>query len=255
MQMSRSPKIVRACWLGRIGYRPAWDLQRALVEQVRAGAEAGTLLLLEHEPVFSMGRRATLDHLIWDGEERERRGVEVVFSDRGGDVTYHGPGQLVGYPILDLPAVGSDILALIRGLERSLIAYLAELGIPTIPGDHGYTGVWTPGYGAKVAAIGVKLNHHVSNHGFALNVDDQPLEYFRGIVPCGIDDRDVTSIANLGGPALSVEAAAHGYAAHFAEVFSCRLEWIGRDALAAIERPVPPEPARPRSLPVLPAVS
>ncbi len=253
--MSKSPKTVRACWLGRIGYRPAWDLQRALVEQVRAGAEPSTLLLLEHEPVFSMGRRATLDHLLWDEGERERRGVEVVFSDRGGDVTYHGPGQLVGYPILDLPALGTDILALIRGLERSLIAYLAELGIETIPGDEGYTGVWTPGYGAKVAAIGVKLNHHVSNHGFALNVDAGPIEYFRGIVPCGIDDRDVTAIAELNGRALTVEEAAHGYADSFATAFGCRLEWVTRVELESVGRPVPPEPARPRALTVLPAVS
>ena len=243
--MNRSPRTVRACWLGRIGYRPAWDLQRALVQRVRGREEPSTLLLLEHEPVFSMGRRATLDHILWDEGERDRRGVEVVFSDRGGDVTYHGPGQLVGYPIVDLPALETDILGLIRGLERSLIAYLAELGIESVPGDKGYTGVWTPGFGAKVAAIGVKLNHHVSSHGLALNLTND-LAYFGGIVPCGIDDRDVTSVERLGGPSLTVEAAAHGYAAHFGEVFGCRLAWIDRTDLLAVPRDVPPEPARPR---------
>jgi len=253
MLMNRSRRTVRACWLGRIAYRPAWDLQRALVERVRAGEEPSTLLLLEHEPVFSMGRRATLDHVLWDEAERERRGVEVVFSDRGGDVTYHGPGQLVGYPIVDLPALDSDILTLIRGLERSLIDYLAGLGIESVPGDKGYTGVWTPGFGAKVAAIGVKLNHHVSNHGFALNLTND-LAYFGGIVPCGIDDRAVTSVELLGGPALTVEAAARGYTSHFEDVFGCRVEWTARDALMAVRRDVPPEPKRP-TLEVPPALS
>jgi lipoate-protein ligase B len=165
---------MRAYWLGRIGYRPCWDLQRALVEQVRAGAAPSSLLLLEHEHVFSMGRRATIEHVLWDEAERHRRKVEVVWSDRGGDVTYHGPGQLVGYPIIDLPALGTDILSYIRGLERSLIAYLAELGIASAPGGPGLTGVWSDG--AKVAAIGVKLNQHVSNHGFALNLNADSLE-------------------------------------------------------------------------------
>lgn len=243
--MNRSPRTVRACWLGRIGYRPAWALQRALVERVRSGQEPSTLLLLEHDHVFSLGRRATLDHILWDEQECERRGVAIVHSDRGGDITYHGPGQLVGYPIVDLPAVESDILALIRGLERSLIAYLGELGIETVPGDKGYTGVWTPGFGAKVAAIGVKLNHHVSNHGFALNLTND-LDYFRGIVPCGIDDREVTSVAAIGGQAVDVDAAAHAYARHFEAVFHSAIDWISSDALLAVERDVPPEPPRPR---------
>ena len=242
--------VVRACWLGRVGYRRAWDLQRALVERVRAGTDGSVLLLLEHEPVFSMGRRATLDHLLWDEAERGRRGVEVVYSDRGGDVTYHGPGQLTGYPILDLPALDTDILSLIRGLERSLIAYLAELGIPTIPGDKGYTGVWTPGFGAKVAAIGVKLNHHVSNHGFALNVTTD-LDYFGGIVPCGIDDRGVTSIERLGGPSLGVEESARGYLPHFAAAFGCDVEWVPAAELWAAAGEAPPEPPAPRLLRVL----
>jgi lipoyl(octanoyl) transferase len=223
------------------------------VEQIRAGREPSTLLLLEHEPVFSMGRRATLDHILWDEAERERQGVEVVFSDRGGDVTYHGPGQLVGYPIVDLPAQDTDILSLIRGLERSLIAYLAALGVESVPGDKGYTGVWTPGFGAKVAAIGVKLNHHVSNHGFALNLTND-LGFFGGIVPCGIDDRAVTSVEQLGGPALGVEAAARGYVPHFEDVFGCEVEWIDGAELMAVEREVPAEPPRP-ALEVLPALA
>ena len=247
--MSKSPKTVRTYWLGRIGYRACWDLQRALVEQVRAGAAPSALLLLEHEHVFSMGRRAVIDHVLWDETERRRREVEVVWSDRGGDVTYHGPGQLVGYPILDLAALGTDILSYIRGLERSLIAYLSELGIPSAPGGPGLTGVWSGG--AKVAAIGVKLNQHVSNHGFALNLTPD-LAYFAGIVPCGLDDKDVTSVQQLGVPQLTVEAAARGYAPHFAREFGCRLVWEDARELQTLAAQAPPEPPPLRSLQVLP---
>src|SRR5438477_9297529 len=101
MPMSRSPRV-SAYWLGRVPYRAAWDLQRSLVEAVRSGVRGDTLLLLEHPHVFTMGRRGTADHLLWDEPEQARREVEVVWSDRGGDATYHGPGQLVGYPILDI---------------------------------------------------------------------------------------------------------------------------------------------------------
>jgi len=247
--MSRSLPPVEACWLGRIGYRPAWAVQRALVERVRAGEAPSTLLLLEHDHVFSMGRRATTDHLVWDEPERKRRGVEVVWTDRGGDVTYHGPGQLVGYPILHLPALGSDILALIRGLERSLIAYLLDLGIRAVPGAPGYTGVWVGD--AKVAAIGVKLNQHVSSHGFALNVTTD-LAYFGGIVPCGIEDKAATSIERLRGRSPSVEEAARGYVTHFASEFGCTVRWVRRSPLLALAAGAPPEPPQPRGLPVLP---
>jgi lipoyl(octanoyl) transferase len=246
--MSRSPRIIRAYWLGRIGYRHCWDLQRALVEQVRAGAAPSTLLLLEHDPVFSMGRRATFDHVLWDEAERRRRDVELVWSDRGGDVTYHGPGQLVGYPILDLPALGTDILSYIRGLERSLIAYLAELGLESEPGGKDLTGVWSGG--AKVAAIGVKLTQRVSNHGFALNLT-AGMDYFEGIVPCGLDGKAVTSVELLGGPRLSVETAARAYGPHFEREFGCRLEWREAAEVLPLAAQAPPEPPPLRSLTVV----
>ena len=230
--MNRYPRITRAFWLGRVGYQACWDLQRSLVEQVRAGESPSTLLLLEHEPVFSMGRRATLDHVHWDAGERKRRGVDLVWSDRGGDVTYHGPGQLTGYPILDLPALGTDIISYIRRLESSLIAYLETIGIAAQPGGPGLTGVWARG--AKVAAIGVKLNQHVSNHGFALNVSEEALTNFSGIVPCGLDDKAVTSIASLGGPQLTVEAAARGYATQFASEFATELDWRPAEELQPV---------------------
>src|SRR5919109_2647049 len=132
--MSRSPRVVRAYWLAEVPYRQAWDLQRGLVDAVRSGEHPGALLLLEHPHVFTIGRRGDGSTLLWSQEECARRGVEVVWSDRGGDATYHGPGQLVGYPILDLKALGSDILLHIRGLETSLIAYLKSLGIDSEAG-------------------------------------------------------------------------------------------------------------------------
>src|SRR5437868_5540870 len=111
--MNRSPHV-RAFWLGRVPYRRAWDLQRSLVDGVRSGTLPDTLLLLEHPHVFTMGRAGSADHLLWDDQECTRREVEVVWSDRGGDATYHGPGQLVGYPIVDLTTLGHDILSYLR---------------------------------------------------------------------------------------------------------------------------------------------
>jgi len=219
--MNRSRTHVDVSWLGRVPYREAWDLQRELVEAVHAGRQPDTLLLLEHPHVFTMGRRAVLEHVLWDESERARREVDMVWCDRGGDVTYHGPGQLVGYPIFDLRRHGEDVLLYLRLLEDSLIAYLAVLGVQAerVPG---LTGVWCRN--AKVAAIGIKLTHGTVSHGFALNLSTD-LGYFAGIVPCGIDDRAVTSVAALAGAAPGVEAAARAYAPVLADVFNLEAEF------------------------------
>ena len=224
MPMNRSRHQVRSCWLGSVPYRQAWDLQRSLVEQVRAGEAEDTLLLLEHPHVYTMGRKGTAEHLLWDEAERERREVDLVWSDRGGDATYHGPGQLVGYPILDLGRHDLDLLVYLRTLEASLIAYLAELGLvgAAVPG---LTGVWVDD--AKVAAIGVKFNGGVVSHGLALNLTTD-LEYFEGIVPCGITDKKATSVERLNGVRLPTEKAAHAYAEHFARAFGVELDWAAR---------------------------
>jgi lipoyl(octanoyl) transferase len=224
MPMNRSRHQVRSCWLGSVPYRQAWDLQRSLVEQVRAGEAPDTLLLLEHPHVYTMGRKGTAEHLLWDEAERERREVDLVWSDRGGDATYHGPGQLVGYPILDLGRHDLDLLVYLRTLEASLIAYLAELGLvgAAIPG---LTGVWVND--AKVAAIGVKFNGGVVSHGLALNLATD-LEYFEGIVPCGITDKKATSVERLSGVRLPTEKAAHAYAGQFARAFGVELGWAAR---------------------------
>jgi len=178
--------------------------------------------------VFTMGKAATADHLLWDEGERARRGVDVVWSDRGGEATYHGPGQLVGYPILDLTRFDITIPEYLQRLESSLIDYLAELGIASEPGERGLTGVWSGG--EKVAAIGIKLNRPVVSHGFALNLTTD-LGYFDGIVPCGHVDKRPTSVAALTGRQLDVEAAARAYAPHFEKVFGATLEWTAADSL------------------------
>ncbi|TMD51956.1 MAG: lipoyl(octanoyl) transferase LipB [Chloroflexi bacterium] len=229
MLMSRSRPKVTSCWLGSVPYRRAWDLQRSLVESVRAGATGDTLLLLEHPHVYTLGRKGTADHVLWDEAERSRRGVELLWSDRGGDATYHGPGQLVGYPILDLARQELDLLVYLRMLEQSLIDYLAALGIASGPVP-GLTGVWVGD--AKVAAIGVKSNGGVVSHGFALNLTTD-LDYFGGIVPCGLPDKEATSVERLTGRRIGTEEAARAYAAHFITRFGVELEWK-----AALPEPV-----------------
>lgn len=216
-------RAVTAYWLGRVPYRKAWDLQRAAVAAVRAGDLPHSLLLLEHPAVFTIGRRGDGSTLLWSEAECARRGVEVVWSDRGGDATYHGPGQLVGYPILDLARLGSDILRHIRDLERSLISYLGALGIESEPGGPGLTGVWSGG--GKVGAIGVKLNQHVTSHGFALNLTSDLAVFNAGIVPCGLVGKRATSVVELGGPVVDVAAAAHAYVEHFGRCFRMEVAW------------------------------
>src|SRR5437899_11709408 len=168
--MSRSLPPVRASWLGSVPYREAWDLQAGLVRELRAGegTRADTLLLLEHPRVVTLGKAASPSDVLWDEEERSRRDVEVVWSDRGGEATYHGPGQLVGYPVIDLQHLGLTIPQYVEKLELSLIADLDELGIEADPGQPGLTGVWRRG--EKLAAIRSRLSRSVVIHGFAVDL-------------------------------------------------------------------------------------
>jgi lipoyl(octanoyl) transferase len=220
--MSKSRPPVRAFWLGSVPYRDAWDLQAALVGELRAGAGEDTLFLLEHPHVFTLGKSASAEHLLWDEEERRRRQVEVVWSDRGGEATYHGPGQLVGYPVLDLQHLGLTIPQYLEGLEASLIEYLRELGIQAEPGKPGLTGVWTGDQ--KLAAIGIKLNRSVVSHGFALNLTTD-LGYFDGIVPCGHAELRPTSVEALTGRNVATSEAAEAYSRHFEAVFGVHVAW------------------------------
>jgi lipoyl(octanoyl) transferase len=215
-------KHVRASWLGSTGYRAAWDLQADLVPAVKDGREPDTLLLLEHPHVFTMGKAAKAEHVLWGEDERSRHGVDVVWSDRGGEATYHGPGQLVGYPVVDLSRLGLTIPGYIKALERSLIDYLGELGVAAEAGGPGLTGVWSGG--RKLAAIGIKLNRPVVSHGFALNLTTD-LDYFEGIVPCGHAELKATSVEALTGRRVETAAAGQEYGRHFERVFGVELVW------------------------------
>jgi lipoyl(octanoyl) transferase len=230
--MNRSPRVT-TCWLGSTGYQDAWDLQANLVAALREGRATNTLLLLEHPHVFTMGRAASAEHILWGESERNRRNVDVVWSDRGGEATYHGPGQLVGYPILDLAHFGITIPQYLERLEQTLIEYLEALGIESQPGERGLTGVWS--HGEKVAAIGIKLNRSIVSHGFALNLTTD-LGYFDGIIPCGHADKRPTSIESLIGRKIETETAAREYAGHFAGVFGAQIEWISPESLAVPAR-------------------
>ena len=219
--MNRS-QPVRACWLGKTPYREAWDIQAELVSALRDGHTSDTLLLLEHPHVFTMGKAATPDHLLWGEAERARRDVDVIWSDRGGEATYHGPGQLVGYPILDLAHFELSIPQYLEKLEHSLIDYLHDLGIDSQPGEKGLTGVWSEG--KKLAAIGIKLNRSIVSHGFALNLKTD-LAYFDGIIPCGHADKRPSSVESMTGEQIETAVAARAYASHFSRVFGTVLEW------------------------------
>lgn len=200
-------------WLGRRPYAPVREMQRALQAQRIAALEAGqphpeTLLLVEHEPVFTWGRRTKADHLGQGPEALRAKGAEVFEVERGGEVTYHGPGQLVGYPIVHLGALacGRDLHAYMRALEEVLIRALGTLDVAgtRVPGR---TGVWVgpAGREAKVAALGVRVSKWVAMHGFALNLSNEPLPWFELVTPCGIADRAVTSLQTLLGAAPAME--------------------------------------------------
>lgn len=179
--------------LGRTGYAEAFELQRRLVEQRKRDEIPDQLLFVEHPHVITLGRNGRLDHLLASGEVLERAGVSFHETNRGGDVTYHGPGQIVGYPILDLRQWKRDVVAYVRTLEQVIIDALDEFGVQGSR-EAGATGVWVDG--AKIAAIGVHISRWVTSHGFALNVNTD-LNYFRYIVPCGLT-RPVTSLFALG---------------------------------------------------------
>lgn len=202
-------------WLGTVEYQAAWDLQRRLVDDRHAGQIPDQLLLLEHPHTFTIGRSGTRDHLLVPPDRLQALGATVLDVDRGGDITYHGPGQLVGYPILDLSTHGRDVHAYVRGLEEALIRLLARFSIAA-GRSPGYTGVWVDD--EKIAAIGVRISRWVTMHGFALNLNPD-LAYFEAIVPCGIRDRGVTSLARLIGSAPSPAEIATLAAECLADVF------------------------------------
>ncbi len=209
---------LRADWLGRVSYDDALVLQREAAASVAAGG-CERLLLLEHEPVFTLGRNATAADVLFTPERCRELGIAVRESDRGGKVTYHGPGQLVGYPVLDLSPDRRDVKRYVTDLEEVLIRTLAELGIEAARSDRRerVTSVWVGN--DKIAAIGVHLSRWITTHGFALNATDEPLPFFSGIVPCGITDGGVTTIERLLGRGLPPAELVAPVLRHFGDVF------------------------------------
>jgi lipoate-protein ligase B len=204
---------------GLTPYQDAWQLQRRIAADVRAGG-APALILLEHPPVYTLGARGDATHLLASEPTLAALGAEMCRTDRGGDVTFHGPGQIVGYPILNLRALGHGPVWYVRGLEAALIDALSSFGI--VAGrSPGRPGVWVGD--AKIAAIGVRVGGGVTTHGFALNVNVD-LSWFRHIVPCGLADASVTSMQELAGAAFDMRAVEDVLAEALARQFDLELD-------------------------------
>ena len=225
--------------LGLIEYGAAWDLQRRVVAARKAGAVPDVLLLCEHPHVITLGRNGKLANLLASGPELQQMGVSFFEPNRGGDITYHGPGQLVGYPILNLAEIRRDVAWYVRGLEEAMIRATADFGMASRRVS-GRTGVWVdvPSEAAdeeKLGAIGVHLSRWVTSHGFAYNVSTD-LRYFDLIVPCGIADKRATSLEKLLGRVVNMNEVSPKMAMHLGEIFGLELRAAGRDALDALLR-------------------
>jgi lipoyl(octanoyl) transferase len=233
--------------LGLVPYEQAWDLQNRLAAEIASGTRPETLLLLEHPHTYTFGRSGHKENLLWDEPELVRRGIHLHWVDRGGDITYHGPGQLVGYPLLKLSTAGlridpnngsgrlpqADYVGYLRKLEKVLIKALADLGVVSWPVP-GLTGVWLQPKEAsfstnppvdlgkpvaKIAAIGVKVDvKGVSRHGFALNVNPD-MSYWDGIIGCGLQDTSVTSLAEILSPVPTMQQVSEAVIQAFGEIF------------------------------------
>lgn len=210
--MTRTVDIIT---LGRTEYGACWALQKRLLEQRLAGEIGDVLLLTEHDHVYTIGKGGTDLHLLAQQEELAAKGIRVYHSDRGGDITYHGPGQLVGYPILDLNNYYLDLHRYLRDLEEVVLRTLAEYGV-TGRRDPDYTGVWVGN--DKICAIGVRTNRWITMHGFAFNVSTD-LSHFSRIIPCGIFEKGITSLQSILGYAPDSAEVAARVVDQFARVF------------------------------------
>jgi lipoyl(octanoyl) transferase len=239
--------VINVLHLGLIDYGSALELQHTLVELRKQNRIADTLLLLEHPAVITLGRNADAKNVLASKEQLAARGVEVCECDRGGDVTFHGPGQLVGYPIFDLRSFAPRLGAVdfVRRMEEALIRTCGDLGVPA-GRVAGLTGVWTASdTPAKIAAIGVHISRGVTSHGFALNVNND-LDLFRLIIPCGIADKPVTSLQQelraaeelKEGEELSMETVINAVSRNFGRVFARQTLWL--ENLEALLGSAPP---------------
>ena len=227
----------KTCWLvdlGLIPYLAAWELQQRLVEARKADAIPDVLLLCEHPHVITLGRNGKREHLRAGDRLLAQMSVEFHSSDRGGDITYHGPGQIVGYPILDLARHRRDVRWYVAQLEEVMIRTSADFGVAARRVEDGMA-VWvdTAAGEEKLGALGVHLSRWVTSHGFAYNVSTD-LRYFDLIVPCGIAGARTTSLERVLGRAVEIDAARGRVAAHFAEVFGRNLQEVSHESLAEI---------------------
>lgn len=222
-EWNKADKALRVTHMGRIEYGAAWDMQKELVHAIDDGTREDTLLLLEHPPTYTIGSQRHPEHLLLSKEELERQGIALYEIDRGGDITYHGPGQLVGYPLVLLDGPQLDLHGYLRSLEEAIIQFLATFGVIGSRKPE-YTGVWVGN--VKIAAIGVKFNKcrrrrgFVTSHGFALNVKSGiQNEGFSGIIPCGISEYGVTSLEDCTGQTFTVEQVGQLLLPHLIHVF------------------------------------
>src|SRR5260370_6049587 len=217
--------------LGLIGYAEAYALQKRIVAARKAGAIEDVLLLCQHPHVITLGRSGKRENLLASEQVLRQKGVEFHSTDRGGDITYHGPGQMVGYPILNLGAIRRDVVWYVRTLEEAMIRVTAEFGIAA-ERVAGKTGIWvrTENSEEKLAAIGVHISRWVTSHGFAYNVSTD-LRYFELIVPCGIAGRKATSLEKLLGRSVEEKQVAPQIARHLGELFGLEMKEASRKEL------------------------
>src|SRR6266481_1415542 len=217
--------------LGLMGYAEAWALQKRLVAARKANVIEDVLLLCEHPHVITQGRNGKREHLLASEHVLQQKGVEFHATDRGGDITYHGPGQIVGYPILDLGAIRRDVVWYVRTLEEALIRATAEFGIGS-ERVAGKTGIWVRAGNSeeKLAAIGVHISRWVTSHGFAYNVSTD-LRYFDLIVPCGIAGGKATSLEKLLGRSVQEKEVAPRIARHLGELLALEMKEASRKEL------------------------
>jgi lipoyl(octanoyl) transferase len=217
--------------LGLIGYSEAWALQKRLVAARKTNAIEDVLLLCEHPHVITLGRNGKREHLLASEHILKQKGVELQVTDRGGDITYHGPGQIVGYPILNLGAIRRDVVWYVRMLEEAMIRATAEFGVEAVRED-GKTGIWVRAANSaeKLAAIGVHISRWVTSHGFAYNVSTD-LRFFDLIVPCGIADRKATSLEKILGRSIERKEVAPQLVKHLGRVFGLEMKQASRQEL------------------------
>ncbi|WP_145408371.1 lipoyl(octanoyl) transferase LipB [Paenibacillus xylanexedens] len=224
-------KPMDVAYIPMLDYEEAWNRQKAIVQQLDEGVGVEQLLLLQHPPTYTIGSQNHPEHLLLTEEQLREQGISVFQIDRGGDITYHGPGQLVGYPLLVLGRDEDlDLHAYLRSLEQVIIDYLADQGVDA-GRKEGYTGVWIGDM--KIAAIGVKFNRcktrrgFVTSHGFAFNVTSGiQHEGFQGIVPCGIEQYGVTSLEDMTGQTYEIQRVAQDIVPYFSRLFSYKMNWI-----------------------------